>query len=149
MVFNHTTLEHVYNVNTAFASLCKMSKDVVIIIVPFVQQFHGALDYNDYWRFTPEAVQRMYADNGIEMRYCSANGGDHASIYLFTIGYRDKNWDDCIPERFDLEFDSQRRGGPAKFHSSIGANVISDSLLHRILFWKRRKERDERKQAKP
>ena len=41
VVFNHTVLEHIYNITTAFKNLCALSKDVVIIVVPFMQQMHG------------------------------------------------------------------------------------------------------------
>ena len=36
VVFNHTTLEHIFDVRTVFRNLCQMSRDVVIIVAPFV-----------------------------------------------------------------------------------------------------------------
>src|SRR5688572_11105318 len=42
-VFNHTTLEHIFEVQTAFANLSKMAKENVLVIVPFLQQQHGQI----------------------------------------------------------------------------------------------------------
>ena len=39
-MFNHTTLEHIFEVNTAFDNMCAMSNDVVILVLPFAQVQH-------------------------------------------------------------------------------------------------------------
>ena len=93
VVFSHTVLEHIYEVQTAFRNLCEMSQDVVIVVVPFLQEQHGEFDY---WRFTPLAIEGMFRDNGMRLAYLSANDGD-GSIYLFAIGARN------TPERFSGE----------------------------------------------
>lgn len=48
VVFNHTVLEHVYDFRTAFHNLCLMTRDIVIIVVPFLQQMHVHDNYGDY-----------------------------------------------------------------------------------------------------
>ncbi|MCV0371472.1 hypothetical protein [Filomicrobium sp.] len=83
VVFNHTTLEHVYEFRTAFRNLCDMSKDVVIVVVPFLQQMHA--DYGDYWRFTPQALHRMFEDEGFEVAHLSFNNDFQSSVYVFCI----------------------------------------------------------------
>lgn len=93
VVFSHTVLEHIYEVQTAFRNLCEMSRDVVIVAVPFLQEQHGAFDY---WRFTPLAIEGMFRENGMQLAYLSANDGD-GSIYLFAIGVRH------TPQRFAAE----------------------------------------------
>lgn len=40
VVFNHTTLEHIFNFHQAFDNLVEMSKDIVILVVPVMQQVH-------------------------------------------------------------------------------------------------------------
>jgi hypothetical protein len=95
-VFNHTTLEHVYAVSTAFSNLCDLSKDIVIVIVPFLQQYHA--DYGDYWRFTPLAIKRLFEDCGLEVLYQSFNSHKRSSVYLFSIASR-------RPENWRSEFD--------------------------------------------
>ncbi len=83
VVFNHTTLEHIFNVQNAFSNLCKMSKDVVIIVVPFLQPYHT--DYGDYWRFTPSCISRLFNENGYQVLYLSFNDHPRCSVYIFTI----------------------------------------------------------------
>lgn len=91
VVFNHTTLEHIYDVGTAFANLCAMSKDIVIIVLPFVQQYHG--EYGDYWRFSPLVIKTMFEKNGFELLYQSFNSDRMSSVYVFSIASRHpENW---------------------------------------------------------
>jgi len=102
VAFSHTVLEHVFDCRRAFRNICLFAKDVVICVVPYIQQLHHGDSYCDYWRFTPFAMRRMYEENGLMLRYTSANGADPGSVYLFCVGYRDKRWDEFLPERFDL-----------------------------------------------
>lgn len=121
--FNHTTLEHIYETRKAFGNLCLLSRDVVIVVVPYLQQLHGA-GYEDYWRFTPYAMKRLYEENGLRLRYCSANGGDKASIYLFCIGYRNAAWDARIPERFDVKLNEDKELYGNDYRNVIGGNAV-------------------------
>lgn len=89
VVLNHTTLEHIYEVRKAFRNLCDMSKDIVIIVLPFLQQYHS--DYGDYWRFTPSAIKKLFEENGFELLYQSFNSHKMSSVYTFTIASRNPN----------------------------------------------------------
>jgi hypothetical protein len=42
VVFNHTTLEHVFDVFRAVSNLCRMTRDLVIVVVPAIQEEHEA-----------------------------------------------------------------------------------------------------------
>jgi len=95
VVFNHTVLEHVYEFQTAFTNLCAMSRDIVIVVLPWLQPYHG--DYGDYWRFSPLAVSKMYEANGLAPLYLSFNEDAFASVYVFAIGSRH-------PERWRARF---------------------------------------------
>lgn len=88
VVFNHTVLEHIFDVDKAFQNLCLMSKDVVIVVVPFMQEMHYGEAYKDYWRFTPFALTRMFEKNGMELIYLNANNKRNESSYVFAIGSR-------------------------------------------------------------
>jgi hypothetical protein len=124
-VFNHTTLEHIYDCRKAFSNLCAMSRDVVMVVVPYIQQIHEVDGFfSDFWRFTPFAMQRMYQENNLTLRYCSANGAERTSIYLFCIGYRDPKWAEHIPERMDLAIDPASPLYGSDFMNIIGGNVI-------------------------
>jgi hypothetical protein len=83
VVFNHTTLEHIFDVRKAFKNLCLMSRDYVIIVVPFSQPVHEVVDY---WRFTEDAVSEMFKENGFGIDYISTNRHPFASKYIFAIG---------------------------------------------------------------
>lgn len=99
VVFNHTTLEHIFAVKTAFKNLCQMSRDIVIIIVPFLQEMHFDKEaYRDYWRFTPFAVRGLFEENKLKMIYISANNGKNQSIYLFAVASRKPElWKNKVP----------------------------------------------------
>lgn len=125
VVFNHTTLEHVFDVFRAFSNLAEMTRDVLVLVVPYLQQVHGT-GYLDYWRFTPHAMKRLYEENGLSLRYLSANGSDRASVYLFCIGYRSDVWDSKIPFRFDLKIDEELPLYGDDYSNVIGANVFED-----------------------
>lgn len=56
VVFNRTTLEHIFRVEKAFRNLCALSRDIVIVVVPFLQHLHGPED-GDFWRFSPYSIR--------------------------------------------------------------------------------------------
>lgn len=97
-VFNHTTLEHVWDFRKAFANLCHMSSDCVILVVPWLQPLHAT--YGDYWRFSPQAVVRLFEEQDFEPLYLSWTTERHASVYVFAIASRNKGkWDANFVER--------------------------------------------------
>ena len=42
VIYNHTTLEHVFDVLKAVSNLCEMTRDVVIVVVPAFQEEHAS-----------------------------------------------------------------------------------------------------------
>jgi hypothetical protein len=98
VVFNHTTLEHVFRVETAFRNLCLMSRDVVIVVVPFCQTQHERAALMDYWRFTPRCVRGLFAANGFEAIYQSETGRRNAGSYIFTVATLNPDrWRETLP----------------------------------------------------
>ena len=95
VVFNHTTLEHIYEVRKAFGNVCGLSKDIVIIVLPFLQQYHT--DYGDFWRFSPLAIKRLFEENGFTLIYQSFNNNNMSSVYTFSIASR-------FPEKWSNHF---------------------------------------------
>jgi hypothetical protein len=141
VVFNHTTLEHVYDFRTAFANMSAMTRDAFIIIAPWLQPFHG--DYGDYWRFSPLALSRLMVDNGLTPARITWNDDRRASVYIFAIGVREKDkWRDvfefdCAPE--DL-VRPKRYAGREALHAPLieGARAIARrSGVRRLLAWGR------------
>jgi hypothetical protein len=127
-VFNHTTLEHIFDVNTAFKNLCLMSKDIVILVLPFLQQMHG--DYGDYWRFTPTAVERLFQLNGVTPLYTTFNNHPNSSIYIFTIGSKDPDiWGKQIPRLTGTHCDNNFLDYG---ENKIGCRAVTNTLTFRI-----------------
>ena len=101
--FNHTTLEHIYNVNKAFSTICKMSKDIVIVVVPFSQTQHESEKIGDYWRFTPSCLRQMFHDNNMEVIYEDINEYNNSGIYLFFVGTKNyEKWEEKLPNYKEL-----------------------------------------------
>jgi len=122
VVFNHTTLEHIFDVRTAFSNLCAMSRDVVIVVVPFSQVQHETDAFGDFWRFTPTCLRYLFKENGMEVVYEAANDDINAATYVLAVGAKNPEaWSGRLPEftplseiagwigRGDLQF--SRRSG--------------------------------------
>jgi hypothetical protein len=89
-VFNHTSLEHVFEVNSAFKNLCSLSKELVIVVVPFMQEQHIDKGFDDYWRFTPQVIKKLFDKNNFNLEYINFNDQKKSSIYIFAVGIRKK-----------------------------------------------------------
>lgn len=90
VVFNHTTLEHVYDIRRAVANLCALSDDTVILVTPFLQGVHFiAGSFGDYWRPTPMCLTRLLAEQGFVTVYQSCNDNPWYVVYVFTVAARD------------------------------------------------------------
>lgn len=125
VVFNHTTLEHIYDAKKAFANLCLMSRDVVILVLPFLQQYHA--EYGDYWRFTPLAIKRMFEENNYSLIYQSFNSNRYSSVYTFTIASRKpQQW----KNKFNWEFTCEDKNCNGS-EPYIGCRAIPE-FLHRV-----------------
>jgi len=124
-VFNHTTLEHVLDVQTAFDNVCRMSRDAVILVVPFLQQYHTT--YGDYWRFTPTLLEKLVAKNGLSLHYMDFNNQRSASVYIFAIALRNpEDYKGKIDRHFSVVDRAARSNEPY-----IGCNAIPNQF-HRM-----------------
>lgn len=98
VAFNHTTLEHILDVRTAFANLCELSRDVVIVIVPFAQVQHESGEWKDYWRLSPTCLRQLYEENGLATIYESESPHRNAAVYLLAVGSRHpQRWEGQLP----------------------------------------------------
>jgi hypothetical protein len=96
VAFNHTTLEHVFEIRKAIENICALSTDAVILVTPFLQSVHfeeGA--FGDYWRPTPMCLNRILADNGLTTIYQSSNDNPWHYVYVFTVAVRDPQRSVC------------------------------------------------------
>lgn len=101
VVFNHTTLEHVFEVQTAFSNLCEMSRRFVIVVVPFAQEVHETKSYGDYWRITPSGLRKLFDANGMHMVYSDVNMHRNSGVYVLAVGSRDSGDVTKFPMRRD------------------------------------------------
>jgi hypothetical protein len=88
VVYNHTTLEHVFDVFSAVRNLCAMTRDVVIVVVPFIQEQHAHDDFSDYWRFTPLCIRALFKANGLDTVLLCSTPGYRSAIYHLAIASR-------------------------------------------------------------
>lgn len=103
VVFNHTTLEHIFDVRKAFQNLCLLSKDIVIVIVPWLQQLHYSEGYKDYWRISPYSIKRMFEENGFALVHLCANNSSKDSVYILAVGAKNESkWKDklCVSPNY-------------------------------------------------
>jgi len=128
VVFNHTTLEHIYDIKKAFLNLCLMSRDIVILVVPFLQQMHA--DYGDYWRFTPSAIKKLFEENKMELLYLSFNNEKHTSVYIFAIASKNpEKWKDKISYKYNIECKKDFFDFSENF---IGCRAITNGIIYKI-----------------
>ena len=90
VVFNHTTLEHVFDIRKAIANICALSHDTVILVTPFLQQVHYIEgSFGDWWRPTPMCVERLLEQQGFHVVYQSSNDNPWYIVYIVTVACRD------------------------------------------------------------
>lgn len=126
VVFNHTTLEHIFDIFKAFQNLCKLSSDTVIIILPFIQEQHTNSDFKDYWRITPQAIKEMFERNNFELSYINANDEKNSSIYIFAVG--------CSKNSKNSEWIKNITGNKSENINQflIGKKVVTNSFFTKL-----------------
>jgi hypothetical protein len=85
VVLCHTVLEHVFEFATALENLAQLSRDVVVIVVPFSQSVHYSNSYSDYVRFSPYFLERFFAQRGFATLLCDANDQPFSPVYVTFI----------------------------------------------------------------
>ena len=83
-------LEHVFSIFTAFSNLCELSKDVVIIAVPFAQVQHAInKTYDDYLEIYATCNSpTFFAINDFEVVYEAESPDKNSTIYSFFVASR-------------------------------------------------------------
>ncbi|MEX1003124.1 MAG: hypothetical protein WDZ35_13485 [Crocinitomicaceae bacterium] len=123
VVFNHTTLEHIYDFKGAFRNLCDLSRDLVIVVVPVMQQIHHTEDFGDYWRPTTMTIAKMFKENGLEPLVIKCNDQPFAPIYCFAIASKKP---ELYKDKFPKEIDFQM--GACNYGSSLKKEFLENFL---------------------
>ena len=98
VIFNHTTLEHVFDVFTAVSNLCNMTRDVVIVVVPAFQEEHASESFGDYWRFMSGGVRQLFAVNGFTTMYLVSSQCRNSPVYHLCVASRSpERWAGRLP----------------------------------------------------
>ncbi len=105
LVFTHTVLEHIFDVPKAVRNMAGMTRDAMIMIVPFMQDEHYSPGiYGDFWRFTPLCVKQLMESNGLTLIHLSSNNSPWFPVYLFAIGSKQPaKWADRFPTPYDWD----------------------------------------------
>lgn len=89
VAFNHTVIEHVFDIKKAIANICALSHDTVILVTPFLQQVHYIEgSFGDWWRPTPMCIERLLEEQGFHVVYQSSNDNPWYVVYVVTIACR-------------------------------------------------------------
>jgi hypothetical protein len=89
VAFNHTTLEHIFDIRKAIANICALSNDTIILVTPFLQQVHYIKgSFGDWWRPTPMCIERLLEEQGFHVAYQSSNDTVWDVVYVVTIACR-------------------------------------------------------------
>lgn len=130
VVFNHTTLEHIFEARNAFRHLCDMSRDLVIVVVPFAQVTHWSADFGDFWRFTPMGLRLLYEENRLEVIHEAASPMRAQDIYLLFVGSRNAaKWRGVLPSgRLDAPVGSWIAAHPWR----VSVRHVGGRVLRRV-----------------
>jgi hypothetical protein len=120
VVFNHTTLEHVFDVFKAVANLCRMTRDVAVVVVPALQEEHASESFGDYWRFTTGGLRKLFEVNGLRPVLMASTPYRRCAVYHLCVASRH-------PDRWK---------GIAAINAPIndGRDFFRENLLERLLY---------------
>lgn len=135
VVFCHTVFEHIFDIFLAFQNLCSLSKDIVIFIVPQCQKIHDyQRGYQDYWRFTPFSIEKMFEKNGMKPLVRKTTTGLSSSLYLYYIASKQpEKWKNVFPEITPIEnyLNWKNDGSTCAFLSFLHLKI--EVLLRKVL----------------
>lgn len=99
LAWTHTVLEHVADVETSVKNLGGLTRDAVLVVVPWMQDEHYSPSlYGDYWRFTPMGMKRLMELAGCELIHLAANDQPWYPVYLLAIGSKKADaWSGVFP----------------------------------------------------
>jgi hypothetical protein len=131
LVFNHTVLEHVSNPFAAFENLAKMSRDLVLSVVPFCQKLHFMEGhFGDYFRFTPMGMRHLIALNGLVTLFEETTPSPAGEFYVVSLASKCPERHHDYPVRVpDIEVLNHKAGAMSAQHA---ASHLMDSMVRRI-----------------
>jgi hypothetical protein len=114
VAFCHTIMEHIFDTSIAVSNIVGLTRDIIILIVPFMQDEHYARElYGDYWRFTPLGLKRMMEACGLSIVYMSSNDSPWYPIYICCVASKNP---ELWRGRFGADYDWNYRIGMSTFN---------------------------------
>jgi len=108
-VFNHTTLEHVYEVQTALDVLFGLTRSELLVVVPFMQVEHWERpSFADHWRMTRFGLTQACLDRGFEIVSLTSN---HNAVWPIYYCLHARRRPEGTPPATDLWTDSDAEDG--------------------------------------
>lgn len=133
VAFNHTVLEHVMNPEFAFDQISKLTKDVLITVIPWKQALHfNPGQFGDYYRISPFTMRRFYEKNNFTIMFETYSPSYAPDTYLLYIGSRKPKNHLFTNDLIDIN----------KLNGMVGASsflLTIKGLLYRLLFLMYRK----------
>jgi hypothetical protein len=88
LVFSHTVLEHVFDQQNAFRIMCSLAEKYVVGVVPMINVLHWEKTYDDYWRFTPHGIRKLFENNEFKLVHLEIGPTLSISQYIIFVGAR-------------------------------------------------------------
>ena len=88
LVFSHTVLEHVFDQQNAFRIMCGLAEKYVVGVVPMINVLHWEETYDDYWRFTPHGIRKLFENNEFKLVHLEIGPTSSISQYIIFVGAR-------------------------------------------------------------
>ena len=88
LVFSHTVLEHVFDQQNAFRIMCSLAEKYVVGVVPMINVLHWEETYDDYWRFTPHGIRKLFENNEFNLVHLEIGPSLSISQYIIFVGAR-------------------------------------------------------------
>jgi hypothetical protein len=114
LAFCHTIMEHIFDTSTAISNIACLTRDLIILVVPFMQDEHYTAElYGDYWRFTPLGLKLILENCKLSIVYMNSNDSPWYPIYICCVASKNP---ELWRGRFGSGYDWNSRIGRTAFH---------------------------------
>jgi hypothetical protein len=135
IVFNHTVLEHVEDPVFAFSEMSNLTNDLMITVIPWVQQLHFIENqFGDFYRFSPMLMRKLYLDNGFTILYENFMPNFANECYLIYVGTKKINNHKSFPQNLKPISYLNGKVGHMGFFNTV-LNIFL-RLIYKIKIWK-------------
>ena len=128
LVFSHTVLEHVFDQQNAFRIMCGLAEKYVVGVVPMINVLHWEETYEDYWRFTPHGIRKLFENNKFKLVHLEIGPRLSISQYIIFIGARNG-----VTDVSSLHLQEINSGKVGLFRITDLLKIVVSRVLEKIL----------------